>query len=189
MKNLVILGASRAGKSTLAYTINKIYPNYQILTGDAVRRAFQDIFPRMGINNYNGKGMKEDFAKFSACLFKTHIKDNQGVYQYIFDSCDISAENAVRFFQDNSTIIVFLGYTQLVAEQAFQNYRKYEKETDWTVRKTDEELLDFAEKWVEKSKIFKQDCEKFKIRYVDTSYNREKVLDNLIKELTEELKK
>ena len=101
----------------------------------------------------------------------------------------ISAENAVRFFQDNSTIIVFLGYAQLAAEQAFQNYRKYEKETDWTVRKTNEELLDFAEKWVEKSKIFKQDCEKYKIRYVDTSYNREKVLDNLIKELTEELKK
>lgn len=187
MKNLVILGASRAGKSTLAYEINKIYPNYQILTGDAIRRAFQDTFPQMEINNHSGKGMKEDFARFSACLFKTHLKDNIGVYQYIFDSCDISVENAIRFFQDETNMIIFLGYSRLTPQEAFQNYRKYEKRTDWTVRKTDEQLLAFAEEWVEKSKVFEEDCKKYHIKYVDTSYHRESVLKSLIEELTEEL--
>lgn len=188
MKNLVILGASRAGKSTLAYEINKIYPNYQILTGDAIRRAFQDIFPQMEINNHQGKGMKEDFAKFSACLFRTHIKDNVGIYQYIFDSCDVSAENALKFFKEESTMIIFLGYSELTPQEAFENYRKYEKETDWTCKHSDEYMLDFAETWIEKSKIFKQDCEKFKVRYVDTSYHRESVLKSLVEELAEELK-
>lgn len=188
MKNLVILGASRAGKSTLSYAINKVYPNYQILTGDAIRRAFQDTFPQMEINNHDGKGMKEDFARFSACLFKTHLKDNIGVYQYIFDSCDISVENAIKFFQNETNRIIFLGYSELTPQEAFENYRKYEKRTDWTVRKTDEELLAFAEKWVEKSKVFKQDCEKFKVRYVDTSYHRESVLKSLIDELIGKLK-
>ena len=78
MKNLVILGASRAGKTTLAREINKKYPNYHILSGDSIRNAFQETLPQNEINKYDGKGMREDFSRFSAYLFKEHIKKNRG---------------------------------------------------------------------------------------------------------------
>lgn len=187
MKNLVILGASRAGKSTLAKEINNLYPNYHILRGDCIRHAFQEELPQNEINKYDGKGMEEDFARFSAELFKSHIEHDE-YYNYIFDSCDISVENAVKFFAQESTIIVFLAYSELTSKEAFQNYRKYEKATDWTVRRTNEQLLEFAQIWVQKSKIFKQDCEKYGIQYIDTSYHREEKINNLIKDLKEKLK-
>lgn len=189
MKNLVILGASRAGKSTIAREINKIYPQYHILIGDAIRRAFQETLPQNEINKYGGEGMQEDFARFSASLFQQHIKKNKNFFNYIFDSCDVSVENAVKFFTQDSTIIIFLAYPKLTPKEAFQNYRRWEKETDWTVRRTDEQLLDFAEEWTQNSKIFEQDCQKYGVRFIDTSYNREEVLKNLINELKEELKK
>lgn len=86
MKNLVIFGASRAGKSTLAREINKLYPNYHIIRGDCIRNAFQETLPKNEINKYNGKGMREDFARFSAELFKDHTEHDE-YYNYIFDSC------------------------------------------------------------------------------------------------------
>lgn len=188
MKNLVILGASRAGKSTIAREINKLYPNYHIIRGDSIRHAFQETLPQNEINKYDGKGMKEDFARFSAELFKSHAKHDE-YYNYIFDSCDVSVENAVKFFAQDSTIVIFLAYPKLTPKEAFENYRKYEKATDWTVRRTDEQLLKFAEVWTQKSKTFEQDCKKYEVRFIDTSYNREEKLKNLIDELKEELKK
>ena len=101
----------------------------------------------------------------------------------------IVAKNAVKFFNQDSTIIIYLGYPKLTPKEAFENYRKYEKKTDWTVRRTDEQLLEFAEEWTQNSKTFEQDCRKYSVRFVDTSYNREEVLKNLINELKEELKK
>lgn len=190
MKNLVILGASRAGKTTLSNEINKIYPQYHIFRGDCIRSSFQEVLPQNGINKYNGDGMKEDFAKFCAKLFYKHIaSSNNACYNYIFDTCDVSVENAKKFFEDENTIIVFLGYPKLTAEEAFNNFRKYEKETDWTVKVSDNELRISAKTWSEKSRIFEEDCKKYNIRFIDTSYNRDEILKELVKELSEELKK
>lgn len=187
MKNLVILGASRSGKTTLAREVNKQYPNYHIINGDSIRHTFERVLPQNEINKRNGKGMREDFAKFSAELFKNEIKRNNGFYNYIFDSCDISVENAIKYFKDESTIIIYLGYSQISEKEALSNYRKYEKSGEWTFNRTDEELLIHAKTWINNSKIFKSECELNNIKYIDTSYDREKILENLKIEIIKEL--
>ena len=93
--------------------------------------------------------------------------------------------NAVKYFKEDDTVIIFLGYPKLTPEEAFKNYRKYEKSTDWTTKRTDKELLEFAKVWTNNSKIFEKDCQKYKIRYIDTSYNREEILKKIISELEE----
>ncbi len=62
MKNLVILGASRAGKTTLSYEINRIYPQYHVISGDSIRDAFAEALPQNEINASNGKGMRGRFS-------------------------------------------------------------------------------------------------------------------------------
>lgn len=131
----------------------------------------------------------EDFPRFLGALLKYLSWHNRGRYQYIVENCYISVENAIKFFDQDSTILIFLGYSELTAEEAFQNYRENEKETDWTKEHSDENMLNHAREWVEKSKVFKRDCEKFGVRYVDVSWDREKVLKELVDELVEELKK
>lgn len=188
MKNIAIFGSSRAGKSTLTRMINEIYPIYHIISGDSIRDAFQYELPQNEINKYGGQGMKEDYARFCASLFRNQSKRNKEYFNYIFDSCDVSVVNALKYFKDDNTIILFLGYSKITPEEALLNYRKYEKKGDWTCNRTDEELLEHAKHWIENSKIFENDCKLNKVKYVDTSYNRKEILEHLIKEIIIECK-
>lgn len=183
MKNIAIFGASRAGKTTLTRMINERYSNYHIISGDSIRHAFQYELPQNETNKFGGKGMVEDYARFSSSFFKNQIKRNKGYFNYIFDSCDISVQNALKYFNDDNIIIIFLGYSKITPEEALTNYRKYEKPMDFTCNRTDEELLKHAKHWIESSKIFKNDCQLNNVKYVDTSYNREEVLNELFDEI------
>lgn len=97
MKNIAIFGSSRAGKSTLAKMIAKKYP-YHIYIGDVIRWAFQQILPKNEINEFNGKGMKDDFPNFLSCLFYKSIKRNAGEFNYIVETCDVTPLKAKELF-------------------------------------------------------------------------------------------
>ncbi len=51
MKNIIILGRPRAGKSTLANMIVDKY-NYQIIRTDTIRSCLKDVFPELNIGPY-----------------------------------------------------------------------------------------------------------------------------------------
>lgn len=188
MKNIVILGASRAGKTTLAREICKVYPSYHLISGDSIRSAFQEALPQNNINKFGGTGMIEDFSKFCASYFRNQISRNKGVFNYIFDSCDVSIFNATKYFINDDTIVICMGYSNINEYEALGNYRKFEQDNDWTFKRTDEQLLIHAREWINNSKKFKSECEKMGIKYIDTSFNRDQVIEKLTEELVEEIK-
>lgn len=100
---MVILGSSRAGKSTLAKMVVKKYPYYHILGGDSIRRAFQEVLPQNQINNKGGSGMEHDFPNFLTTLFYRNIKINTGEFQYILDTCDILPMKTKELFDQEDT--------------------------------------------------------------------------------------
>lgn len=187
MKNIVILGASRSGKTTLSREICKVCPNYHLINGDSIRSAFQETLPQNNINKFGGAGMMEDFSNFCANYFRNQISRNKGVFNYIFDSCDVTVSNAFKYFMNFDTIIIFMGYSNINEYKALSNYRKYEQPKDWTVKRTDEELLIHAREWINKSKEIKDECEKKGIKYIDTSTNRDQVIKKLKEELVEKI--
>lgn len=187
MKNIAIFGSSRAGKSTLSKMISKKYPNYHIIIGDDLRSTFTEVFPDLNINSENGSGMKDDFPEFLSHLFHKNIKRNQGQFNYIVETCDITPEKAVSKFQREDTIILFLGITQLNVKQHFQEIRKYETKKDWTYGRTDESLLEHCQFWIQKSKEYEEKCRQFNIWYVDTSFDREEVLNHTFAEIEKQL--
>lgn len=187
MKNIVILGASRAGKTTLAREICKLYPNYHLISGDSIRNAFQEALPQNNINKFDGVGMEEDFPRFCANYFRSQISSNKEYFNYIFDSCDVSVFNAVKYFINDDTIVIYIGYSNINEYEALSNYRKFEQDNDWTLKRTDEELLIHAREWINNSKKFKNECKKVGIKYIDTSFNRNQILKKLKEELIEEI--
>lgn len=68
MKNIVIAGVPRAGKTTLATLLAKELENYHILSLDCIRNAFDDIFPQLDINPREGKNTFKDLPKFISRL-------------------------------------------------------------------------------------------------------------------------
>lgn len=185
MKNIIISGVPRAGKTTLSRKINAIYPNYHIINGDAVRYAFQKALPKNEINEYGGKGMKQDFAKFLFYLLKSETGEAQGYYQYIIETCDISIKNATKFFAADN-IILFLGIAELTPQEILARCREHDTKKEWTTESTDEQILKYATDWISKSKYYKRECPKRGFWYIDTSYDRDKKLEEVVRMLQNE---
>ena len=89
---------------------------------------------------------------------------------------------------ENNIIIVF-GYPDLTKEKCLANWRTYQDSKDWTRNKSDEMLLEKAEREIAKSQQFEKDSKKYKLKFVNTSFNREKVLTELLGWVKNELNK
>lgn len=183
MENIAIFGSSRSGKSTLSKMISKKYPHYHIIIGDDIEWAFQQTLPSYKINNNGGSGMEEDFPNFLSCLFYQSIKSNDGIFNYIIETCDITPKKAQELFNKKNTIILFLGISQLTVEQHFSEIRKYETERDWTYKRSDDQLMEHCKYWLSKSKEYENECKRLNIWYVDTSFNREEVLNSTLEKI------
>lgn len=181
MKNIAIFGSSRSGKSTLSKMISKKYPNYHIIIGDDIRYTFKMVLPNNNINSKGGSGMIDDFPNFLACLFYKSIKRNKDEINYIIETCDMSPQKAHELFNRDNTIVLFLGTPQLSIQQHFSEIRKYETQRDWTYTKTDEAILDSCHHWISKSKEYEKQCKELNIWYIDTSFNRDEILNNTFK--------
>lgn len=183
MKNIVIFGSSRAGKSTLSKMIFHAHPSFQIYVGDDIRGAFQNIIPELQINSKGGKGMEETFPAFISFLFYKSIKRNIGVFNYILETCDITPKLAKKYFDRDDTIIIFLATPRLSDEEWFNQVRFYETERDWTFGRSDEEIRTTAGHWTKASRQFEKECKEENIWFVDTSFDRERVLAETLQKL------
>ena len=171
MKSIVLIGASRAGKSTFAGMLSKELKSCQIIS-----LAYRDeIYKNKNIKSSSMKEIPE-YRNFLKSFFDYTIKYDNSIYT-ILDTVDFKPKDYKLF--ENSLIIVF-GYPKLTKEDCLNNWRTYIEPNDWTLHKTDEELLNKAQRTINESKQFLQESKKYNLKFVDTSFNRKKVLNDLL---------
>lgn len=180
MKHVLILGAARSGKTTLAQMLHKQL-GYNIVSVDSFITAFEQNYPQLGFKHH---GNNRDIAPFAASYVKSFIY-NYPQTKFAVEGYHIRPEDAVKLFDNQQFEIVVLGYPQLSPQEAFDNVKKYEGKEDYTVWMSDEDVLSMVTRHVEHSKEFKSECQRLGLNFTDTSYNRRQVLDNLIKKLSE----
>ena len=74
-------------------------------------------------------------------------------------------------------------------ERTIEKIRKNEKENSYTKEMSDEKVQELITDHIEYSKILAKQCNENNIKFYDTSFDREDVLKNIIKDLQiEELK-
>ena len=183
MKNIAIFGTSRSGKSTLSRMISKKYPTYHIMGGDEIRSAFSDVLPGNNINSTGGVGMAEDFPRFVSSLFYKNIKRNKSHFNYIVETCDMTPQKAKELFSKEDTIIMFVGTPKQTVEFHFEQIRKHETLDDWTYKLTNDQILEHATHWLQKGVEFEKECKELGIWFVDTSFDRERVLRGVLEEI------
>ena len=155
MKGIVLIGASRAGKSTFSQMLMKELKSCQIISGDLVRLAYRDeIYKDKTVKAGLMKEIPE-YRKFLKSYFDYSVKYSESLY-VILDTVDFKPEDYKLF--ENNIIIVF-GYPDLTKEECLDNWRTY------------------------------QDSKKYKLKFVNTSFNREKVLTELLGWVKNELNK
>lgn len=171
MKNIVITGVPRSGKSTFIKMILNKY-NYNVVLSETITSAYADMCMREGINTIDlsvAKNMAIDIFNKSVS-FEPRLR-------FIFDAPDLNFQRIMEFSKKNYIVIVF-GYPKLTYDQAFNNIRKYDTKEDWSYYEKDWKIRNLSISSVEDSKRLEKQCKKANIKFIDTSYDREDVLSS-----------
>lgn len=180
--NLVIMGKSRCGKSTLANMICKNIPGYSKISLDYLVMTFKKVFADLNLEYY--KNTENNFTQFVENYFDNCIyKDNDCGINYVLEGADLPREVILRLGKMKRTKVIFLGKTKISPQEFFDEIRKYEKNLStggWTKKLSDETLLSWCTDWIKKSVENLQFCEENGIEFIDTSFNQNEVLSNYL---------
>ena len=81
------------------------------------------------------------------------------------------------------TNVICLGLGNLSVDDMVNQCLKYDTKDSWTYGLPKEYIRKHAEDWYECNEMLKKECPKYGITYIDTSKNREEILDKIIDEL------
>ena len=182
MKNIIIFGEPRSGKSTLANMIVDKY-NYQVIHVDSIRDTFKKIYPELNIAPDKAMKNKRFQLFLQEYLFMNSKKEERNKYGYVMEGCETSVCDCNRLYNNDNNIIYYLAQVDITPEQLFNNIRENDSKQDWTFKRSDDELIKIAKKLILNGKRIKKECEKYNIKFFDTSYNREEVLNNILNDI------
>ena len=187
-KNILIIGAARCGKTTLAKKLNKEY-GYSVISIDDIVSGLQ-AYPELNIH-HNGETdiTTKNLGPF---LEKYFIELSEGAnfyggIKFAIEGTHIDFERLMPLLQSEKYEakyeIIGLTINEESPEDLYNNMKKYDTEDDWTYWVEDEVLKEDSKYIIDKNKIFNENFKKYNIKSYDTSYDREKILDKIISDL------
>lgn len=186
MKNIIIGGTVRAGKSTLANKIRKEL-KFSLCESDTIVNAFDKVFPELGIVHSRPEEAREKYKPF---LFEILNGFNKGIkYQNsptVFPGSQFLPKHINEYPKKDKFIIIFLGMNDVAPEVLMNKMRELDSPNDWTYSESDEKLLKHCEKIVKESSVLEEECQKYGFYYFNTFDNREKVFDEIIEIIKKE---
>lgn len=181
--HIIIAGAARAGKTTLSLMLKeKGYVHYKM---DSIKRGICEAY-HIKYDNW------KEVSPIMSIIINRMIQDNKTdtnykLEDYVFDIPFLYPKD-INLIDTSNTLVIFLGYSQLSYDECFNNIRKYDQDNYWTSHITDQKLMEWCHDNIEFSKFLKKECVKYKIKYFDTSYNRDTVLQEVVKYIEEIIK-
>lgn len=188
MKNILIMGIGRAGKTTLSNMIKEKYNNYSLIHSDSIKWA---LIRAAGKESYYNKNVKEQkefehgeyFQKVLLEFFNSCIKNDINNDGYILESGQLEPKIVKEYIDFNSTKVIALGHGDFTKDDIIKLCRDNDKPEDWSFGLSDEALNIHAEKWNKVNQILKVDCPKYGIEYIDTSKNRKEILKRILEKI------
>lgn len=187
-KNILIIGAARSGKTTLAKKFSK-EKGYNLISIDNIVSGFE-AYPELGIHH---DGDAEDTAKrLAPFLIKYFIELSEGNafydgIKFVIEGTHIDFEQLMPFLQNEKYSdkyeIIGLTYNHISEEELYDAIKKYDTEDDWTYWCSDEELRGNVRYFLERNKYFNDLFKKYNITTYDTSLHRDAVLDEIVMSL------
>ncbi len=173
MKNIFIAGVARSGKSTIAKRLHNEF-NYNHIPLDYFASSFKHNFKEAGINSNPLMESSEKLALF--ILRVVNIIDFTDEL-FIIDSAHIKPNDIIKYLDRNKWEIIYVGYPDISKEEKLNQVRRFDSKDDWTFKKSDDELLKTLNDLIILSKEIEEMCKEYNIKFINTSYNFNKVLD------------
>lgn len=189
MRNIIIGGTVRAGKSTLAEKVVKHF-KYSLCECDAIVNAFDKVFPELGIIHRDPEGAREKFKPFLYVMLNGFGKDLK--YKdlvTVFPGSQFTPSIINEYEKKDKCIVIFLGMNDVSAEDLLKKMREMDTPHDWTFKESDERLLRHCSKIVKESKTLEEECKKYDFYYFNTFNDRDKVFDEIVQIIKREQEK
>ena len=193
MKNIVIIGVGRAGKTTLSNMIKDKWNEYSIIHSDSIKWG---IIRGKGEEPYYRKNIKaqkewehgDEFQKTLVEIYKSCVNKDEKGYGILLESGQLEPRYVKELIDKYNVYCICLGHGDLDKQGIIDLCRKNDKEKDWSYGIADEDLDAHAEKWAETNENLKVECPKYGIEYIDTHINREEILNKIMDKLEKEIK-
>ena len=102
----------------------------------------------------------------------------------IIDDTDLDVEKCNEVYGKEENIIYCLGTSEITPKEMQRKIMEYDTEDDWSSHVPNMILTMLCENIVRESKENKRKCKEIdNIKYVETSQNREKVLNQIVRDL------
>ncbi len=201
LKNIIISGPSRAGKSTLAKKINEEL-NYFVISVDKLVATFQGAYPQLNIKlNWNREKTTDNIAPFlghflgmfssadgRGLLPYSHgaVKENrfvlEGGYFNFEKILPILKMYGIKELKDDF-LLIGLVQNKKTVDEFVNDFKKYDTEDDWTYNLNDDDLREVSEDAISFSRSMSDHLVKYGFAIYDTSTERERVLDQIVEEI------
>lgn len=207
MKNIIIVGPSRAGKTTLAKKINEEL-NYFVISLDKLVATFQGAYPQLDIRlNWNREKTTENLGPFLGHFLGMFSSSHGAAYELNLRAHNVNGnqfvlEGAYFNFENISSVLKLYGIEELkdhflliglvqnnkTTDEFVNDFKKYDTEDDWTYGFNDDELREYTiNDAIPSSKSMTDYLVKYGFNIYDTSTQREQVLNQIVEDIKSKL--
>ncbi len=205
LKNIIIAGTGRAGKSTLARKINEEL-NYFVINNDKLIATFGEAYPQMDIRlAWDREKTTENIAPFLGhFLGMFSSADGRGLLPYthgalkenrfVLEGAHFDFEKISSIFEmygigelKDNFLLVGLVQNKKTVDEFVNDLRKYDTENDWTYDFDDDNLREIAEDAISYSKFMSDYLVKYGFTIYDTSTERKQALDQIVEDIKSKL--
>lgn len=184
-KHIIIAGVPRAGKSTISQLIAKGM-GYQHISMDSIIAGIEKVFPETNIDTgalvepqINLEHISSKIAPFIKAMMDSG-EYNECDYGMIIDVYQLLPKDYVTYIGGGNCDIYYFLSSDTTPEERFRLLKLYDTPNDYTYYHSDEEKRRECVDIVDISKTMKEQCILYEIPYYETSYNRDRVLDEFI---------
>ena len=195
MKNILIFGASRAGKTSLAKRIKDEF-QFNVVNIDHLINTFEQAFPHLGIS-----GEKDylqttvnvtPFTTHYLCELAQHANCKTGS-KFVVDATFFDFDTGIPLMKD--TLQKFGGLKLLdefmfigldnnkTSEELFNDVRKYDTPGDWSYNISDDELRNHCDGNTGLDEAFYEKWKELGLRRYDVAKGREQIFDTIVEDL------
>lgn len=164
------------GKTTICNGISKKI-NYNHIPLDSIVRGFQNNFPEIGITHND---TIINVSKKLAPFINSMIEDPE--QPLLLDTYHLVPEDYIKFINTDKCDIFFVGYPNISPQEKLKEMRTFDKREENRIL-TDSELLENLKKKIDESIYMERECKKYNLPFINTSYERDKVINNSINEI------
>ena len=201
MKNIIIVGPSRSGKSTLAKRINEEL-GFFVLSTDKLVAIFENAYPNLDIRlNWDRDKTTENLATFLGhFLGMFSADDGKGLLDYSHGTVKENhfvLEGAYYDFEKVENILKLYGIENIKdrfhliglvqreksADDFYSDFKKFDTEDDWTYSLSDDELKNVSEEAVSYNEEMYEKLTEYGFDIYDTSKDRDKVFAEILERI------